>query len=85
MSYDYVVNTGLLLADTSDILSVVQDEYKDVLGKDLVVTSDTPQGVIIVTETEARSSHITGNAQVANQINPNFAGDVIESITISEK
>ncbi len=75
-AYDYVLDTGLIVPDTADTLSEVEQEFKDVLGQDLVVTADTPQGVLIVGETTARTGVATNNAQVANQINPGQAGGV---------
>jgi hypothetical protein len=76
MSYQYIDTTGVILADTSDILATVQQEYQTTFGQDLIVTSDTPQGVLIVQETEARANVQNNNAAVANQINPNNAGGV---------
>ena len=74
--YQYLTSTGTVIPDTADILTTVQTEYKDALGQDLVVTPDTPQGVLITTETAARVEVVDNNAAVANQINPNIAGGV---------
>lgn len=74
--YDYVTSTGVIVPDTSQILSEVQDEYKAVFGTDLVVTPDTPQGVLITAEALARSAVANNNAVIANQINPNVADGV---------
>lgn len=74
--YQYVSNTGVILPDTSTLLDDVTTEYKDAFGQDLVTTNDTPQGVLIVSETTARSNVLSQNAQVANQINPDEAGGV---------
>lgn len=75
-AYIYINATGLIIPDTSDILVAVQDEYKAVFGQDLIVTPDTPQGVLITAETLARSNTLQSNASLANQINPNIAGGV---------
>lgn len=75
-NYQYIVDSGVIVPDTADILTTVQDEYKTALGADLIVTPDTPQGVLITAETLAKSSVVNNNAAVANQINPNIAGGI---------
>lgn len=72
--YDYVTSNGVIIPDTSGILTTVQGEYQDAFGQDLVVTPDTPQGVLISTDSIARAAAASNNANVANQINPNVAG-----------
>lgn len=74
--YEYIEPTGVILPDTSGLLTDVQSEYQAVFGADLVVTPDTPQGVLITAETLARTEVVNNNAAVANQINPNVAGGV---------
>ena len=79
--YNYVDSTGLITADTADILSEVSAEYQAAFGADLVVPTSlqgasTPQGLLIVTETLARTAVANNNVQLANQINPNIAGGV---------
>lgn len=75
-AYIYNTATGLIVPDTSATLGVVQNEYINAFGADLVVTPDTPQGVLITTETLARDNFINNNAAIANQINPNYAGGI---------
>lgn len=74
--YQYLDNTGVVVADTSNLLADVQGEYQAVFGDDLVVTPDTPQGVLITAETLARTEVVNNNAALANQINPNIAGGI---------
>lgn len=74
--YQYIASTGVIVPDTSDILTGVQTEYQNAFGSDLVITPDTPQGVLINAETLARTEVVNNNAAVANQINPNIAGGV---------
>jgi uncharacterized phage protein gp47/JayE len=74
--YEYLINSGVIVADTADTLETVQNEFKDAFGQDLVVTPDTPQGVLITAETLARDAVLRNNAALANQINPNLAGGV---------
>jgi len=72
--YVYLNASGVIVPDTGEVLTEVQNEFKTVFGADLIVTPDTPQGVLIVAETEARSNVLRNNAALANQINPNIAG-----------
>ena len=74
--YQYLTDNGVIVPDTSDILSNTQAEYKNALGADLDVSSETPQGVLIAAETLARNEVVRNNAAVANQINPNLAGGI---------
>lgn len=76
MAYDYIVSTGVIVPDTADLLAEVQAEWKEALGDDLIVTPDTPQGVLITGEVLAREGVAANNAALANQINPNLAGGV---------
>ena len=68
--YNYIIDTGVIVPDTSTILSNVQDEYRASLGQNLNVDPATPQGALIAAETLARTGVIKNNAQLANQINP---------------
>lgn len=72
--YQYLNQTGVIVPDTSATLAEVQTEYQAVFGADLIITPDTPQGVLITAETIARNEVINNNAALANQINPNIAG-----------
>lgn len=75
-NYQYIDSTGVIVPDTADTLSAVETEYRAAFGTDLVVTPDTPQGVLINAEALARDAVIRNNADLANQINPNLAGGV---------
>lgn len=74
--YLYLDATGVIVPDTSVLLAQVEEEFRTVFGADLIVTADTPQGVLITAETLARSEVVNNNAALANQINPNIAGGV---------
>jgi len=76
MTYQYINSTGTIVPDTSTILTDVQTEFRDVFGQDLVVTADTPQGVLITAEALARAEVVNNNAAVANQLNPNIAAGI---------
>lgn len=75
-NYQYVTDTGTIIPDTSNILVGVQDEYRSAFGADIRVSSDTSQGVLIATDTLARTQVVQNNAAVGNQLNPNIAGGV---------
>lgn len=74
--YQYIISTGTVVADTGSILNGVQTEYLTTFGSDLILSSSTPQGVLIASDTVARSETVQNNAALANQINPNIAGGV---------
>lgn len=74
--YDYVTPRGVIVPDTADLLADVQGEFRNAFGQDLIVTPDTPQGVLIVMEALARDAVVRNNAALANQVNPNLAGGV---------
>lgn len=74
--YGFIVETGVIVPDTSEQLTQVHAEYRAAFGDDLDVSPETPQGVLIAAETESRDSVARNNAALANQINPNLAGGV---------
>lgn len=74
--YGYITSTGTVFPDTADILAAVQADWRAAFGQDLIVTPDTPQGVIITLQTLARDALVRNNAALANQINPNLAGGI---------
>jgi hypothetical protein len=71
MAYNYIVNQGVIVPDTSTTLAEVQGEYLDALGQDLDLAPSTPQGQMITAEVAARNGVINNNALLANQLNPN--------------
>ena len=72
-NYNYVIDTGIISADTQDLLADVQSEWKNALGQSLDVDASTPQGTLIQGEAVARASVMKTAAEVANQINPNYS------------
>ncbi len=75
-TYNFIDSTGLIVTDTSTLLTEVEDEYKDVFGDDFIVDPGTPEGALISAEATSRASVANNNAALANQINPNYAGGV---------
>lgn len=73
MAYDYIVDKGTIVPNTSTTLTEVQTEYQNALGQDLNLDPNTPQGQLITAEVLARNGVIRNNALLANQLNPNQA------------
>lgn len=74
--YEYITDTGTVVPDTADVQKGVEQEFKDAFGQNLIVTANTPQGVLIAAEVTARMAVLRNNAALANQINPALAGGV---------
>lgn len=74
--YEFITSRGVIVPDTASLRTDVENEWKEAFGQDLVVTPDTPQGVLITAETEARDAVARNNAELANQINPDIAGGI---------
>ena len=81
--YDYVEPQGIIVPSTGSILNDVNTEYQNAFGTDWVVPDltnpqsyNTPQGLLIVSETLSRTAIVDNNAMLANQINPNVAGGI---------
>lgn len=74
--YNYVTSTGVIVPDTSTILSDVQGVFKVAFGANLVVTPDTPQGVLITAETLTNTGVVRNNAAVSNRLNPNLSAGI---------
>src|SRR5262245_56358910 len=74
--FEYITETGVIVPDTAELQTQVEGEFKEAFGADLIVTPNTPQGVLITAEVSARSGVLRNNAALANQINPNLAGGV---------
>ena len=74
--YEWITSRGVIVPDTAELRAAVEQEWKEAFGDDLVTTPDTPQGVLITAETEARDAVARNNAELANQINPDLAGGI---------
>lgn len=75
-TYNYLKAEGIIVPDTSTIKKGVDAEYKRIFGETLDTSPETPQGVLISAETEARKFTASAFAEVANQINPSMAGGI---------
>ena len=85
----YITATGVIVPDTSTIKTDVENEYKSVYGSDFVIDPSSEQGREIDAEVTARISVLRNNAEIANQINPNYAEgiflDAIYAISNGER
>lgn len=76
VDFNYIVSTGVIVPDTSEIRAEVEGEWRSALGQDLPVTSETPQGAMITMEVESRDAAVRFAAEQANQINPDISGGI---------
>lgn len=74
--YQYKTTTGAVIPDTANVRDQVIAEYKGVFGEDLITDPATPEGRLIDAEVSSRLSVLRNNAQVANQINPQYSGGI---------
>lgn len=74
--YQFISETGVVVADVSTTRQQVVDEYCAIFGEDFVTDSATINGQLIDAETTSRQSVARNNAMLANQINPHLAEGV---------
>lgn len=67
--YDYLTGSGVIVPDTSSVLSEVQQEWKDVFGMNLSVAPETPQGRIIEMIARQRIFTLQAIAAISNMLN----------------
>lgn len=67
--YEYITGQGVIVPDTSVILSEIQDEFKSVFGEDLDLTATTVQGRLIEMFQRNRTFCIQICALVSNMLN----------------
>ena len=79
--YEYNTEQGIIVPDTDEVQTDVQNEYISVFGADLDLSPSTPQGRLIEMETLARQQAVGLCALVANQINIDYAtGQYLDAI-----
>ena len=71
--YTYINSSGVIVPDTENLQTEVEQDYKDTFGEDLDVTPETPQGRLIELDTRIRSEVLQCAASIANVINPNLS------------
>lgn len=74
--YNFVSSRGVVVPDTATLRAQVEAEWREAFGQDLDLSPDTPQGVMVTAEIEARDAVARNNAEVANQINPDIASGI---------
>lgn len=79
--YEYITGQGVIVPDTSTILSEIQDLFKEAFGEDLDLTATTPQGRLIEMMQRNRTFCIQICALVSNMLNLNRAtGFVLDDL-----
>ena len=71
--YNFITNRGVIVPDTSSVLSDTQDEFKAIFGDDLDVTPETPQGRLIELITRCKVFVLQTAAASSNVFNLNKA------------
>lgn len=74
--FNYIAETGVIVPDTSQIRSEIEDYMRTQFGNDLNLEPETPQGVLITALTLAVDGMARNNAKLANQINPMMSSGV---------
>ena len=89
MSYDFIQESGIVIADTSTVSSEITQEYLDNFGSKLDVTSGEIAKILINTDTENVTKLQETLAFFANLLNPRIAGgkylDAIWSLTEGQR
>jgi hypothetical protein len=75
-AYDFIDLNGTVVADTSTTKVEVEEEQREIFGEDVDLSDESPNGVLVNSETISRNGIAVNNANLANQINPNFAGGI---------
>lgn len=79
--YDFRTQNGIIVPDTTEILSDTQQDFQTVFGQDLSLEEATPQGRLIEQISLSKKFIIGLCALQANQINPQYAtGESLDSI-----
>lgn len=79
--YQYKLAEGVIVPDTTSIVSDTQNEFKNVFGQDLSLEEATPQGRLIEEISLIKKFAIGINALFANQINPQYAtGESLDAL-----
>lgn len=79
--YSSISETGIVVADTQNIKSDVENKWTDIFGNQLSLDESTVQGRIIELLTAMRKDCVSSMALIANQINPNVAtGTFLDAI-----
>lgn len=79
--YNFLTSYGIIVPDTDDIKSGIQEGFKNALGSDLSLEEATPQGRLIDAMTLSHIDTLRVCSLVANMINPNLSfGSFLDNI-----
>lgn len=79
--YEYITGQGVIVPDTSTVLTEIQDMFKEVFGEDLDLSATTTQGRLIEMFQRNRTFCIQICALVSNMLNLNRAtGFVLDDL-----
>ncbi|AHK11701.1 P2 gpJ-like protein [Shewanella sp. phage 1/41] len=73
MSYNYIVDNGVIVPNTSSIKTEVEAEWRLIAGEDATIDPSSFEGRLIDATTTERIKVARNNATLANQLNPNMA------------
>lgn len=74
--YNFLNEQGLIIPDTSATRDGVIADFRAAFGNDIDIDPSSPSGLLIALHTELRDFVIRNNADLANQINPDYATGV---------
>jgi uncharacterized phage protein gp47/JayE len=66
MSFFIVTPAGVITVDTSEIKTDIENAYKEALGEELNLDASTPQGQLIINDTETLTSTMVEVVKLAN-------------------
>lgn len=75
--YDYITGTGVIVPDTSVLLTKIQERFRDLFGQNLDVEPTTPQGRLIELFNRSEQFCLQVCAAVSNMLNLNKANGFI--------
>ena len=79
--YKYETTQGIIIPDTADVKTEVENEFYSNFGGDMDLQESTPQGRLVEMETLSRVGVVGICALVANQINLDYAtGQFLDAI-----
>lgn len=75
--YDYLTSQGVMVPDTSTVLTEIEQMMKDLFGQDLDTAPSTPQGRLIEMFQRSRTFTIYAMAAISNMFNLNKANGFV--------
>ena len=75
--YDYITGTGVIVPDTSNLLSEIQQRFTDLFGENLDLSPTTPQGRLIELFNRSETFTLQACAMMSNMLNLNKANGFV--------